>query len=121
MISSSDNDKLTQLISERDAYMLNGSYDKAKECDSQIESLQSKIELKKAKELKQQHKYEVNVLDKEIQETITKIANEWECKFKDLEQRRINAERELKVKHKNEMDELLNFVKDLIAFAQKAN
>ena len=107
MISSSDNDKLTQLISERDAYMLNGNYDKAKECDNQIESLQSKIELKKAKELKQQHKYEVNVLDKEIQETITKIANEWECKFKDLEQRKINAERELKVKHKNEMDELL--------------
>ena len=107
---SSDNDKLTQLILERDEYMSNGNYDKAKECDSQIESLQSKIELKRAKELKQQHIYEVNSLDKEIQETITKIAYEWECKFKELELRRVNAERELKLKHKNEMDELLKNV-----------
>ena len=107
MISSSDNDKLAQLISDRDAYMLNGYYEKAKECDSQIETLRSKIESKKAKELKQQHKYEMNSLDKEIQETITKIAYEWECKFKELETRRVNAERELKAKHKGEMEELL--------------
>ena len=104
--------KLAEIEKMRNDFALSGKYSKAKECKKQILLIQQKIKEKKKQDLEQQHIFEIENLEQAYQEEIIKLNDEWNEKFKDLEETSQKADDAINERQSKEMEDLYAVIEE---------